>query len=198
MWPASALASFCIANLPRTEQNFVLQNRGLGSGGENTRPPDILPFFPKQRSSDAVLPFFRMLLQDTAPHSQFLKYFHETKNKSILENPKAQLEHASISLIGIYVALFPAVSKHFSQASINPILRASLGDRRTCYPCYYYFTTDAVFNLTRCGQSHLEPLFWNCISFEILSRGYLYSIWLSSKMIPCCEDKIVLIFCSAL
>lgn len=61
-WPASALACFYVANLLRTEQNFVLQNRGLGSGGENTRPPNILPFFPEQRSSDVVLPFFRTLL----------------------------------------------------------------------------------------------------------------------------------------
>lgn len=103
---------------------------------------------------------------------------------------------SSVSL-GISVALFPVVSKHLSPALVNFILIAPLWDWRTCYPCS--ITLQVVqSDLTQCGQSYLEPLFRNCISFERLSGGYLYTVWFSFMMISCYEDKIVLVFCSAL
>lgn len=171
-----------------------------GPGREKTRPPQKpFPLFPEQESSDFGLPFFRLLLPDTTPRFPFWKDFRETKNKSILENPKAQLEHANMSsvFLGFSVVLFPVVSKHLSPALVNFILGAPLWDWRTRCPCS--ITLQMVQpDLTWCGQNYSEPLFRNRISFERLSGDYLNTVWFSPTMISCCEDKIVLVFCSAL
>lgn len=203
MWPDAALASFSVVSPLREEQNVVLQNTPWSEGqvGKRRGLQTLFPLFPKQESSDFKLFFFRKLLPDIThspyPHSPFLTCSHESKNKSILENPKAQLEHANMNseVLGISVVLLPVLSKNLLPTSVNFILIALLWGGRTCCTCsitpqmVQSDLTQSKISWTSFQKLHL---LWE--TFKGGSSIQLgYPLWMISSW----EDKTVLVFCSA-
>lgn len=96
--------------------------------------------------------------------------------------------------LGISVTLFPVVSKHLSPALVNVILIAPLWDWRTFSPCSIMLQM-VQSDLAWCGQSYLCS---ETASGLRLPGSYLYTVWFSSMMTSCCEDKTVLGCCSVL